>query len=1280
MKQSTTQFTKNRRRRGSALLLVTVLVLLLAMMGTAFLVSARISREQITGTGSAGLAGPAGAFPSVPTAKFDDSWTLEVQNAVTTAVAGTLTLGGTPYRDGGHIDYVGVGVDPELRIYAPRAPFLPNPVGAPNDIRWSGYTSLNLAAPIIPGPPPALAQQQMWQPVATPGVVPPLTTAVNLPVAGMVGVRIGSTPITYATGAYTGMPSLVGRTRDYPAFLDAAGAGILLAADADGDGIADSPLTYIPEVTVSHLTYGAADGSLDGLDHPITFWYAVRIVDDAGAVNINTAWRSGADLDAAGNPIPAAATNEYALLGTFRSHIGLRDMIQQMADPTLVNTVAATQDGNTLDLYRMQLANASLQVPNEGAMTLRADIRFATQGDALEHQLARRLANPGNNADASGNLLPYQSDGTQPSQDDLAFRFMMLDRSSTTSPLVRTHLPNAAVTYAVNGAVDPRKAASYYGPSQFDFWFYTGIDWTDAWRATFFQTPGSSPNYASPANAFTANALSVQKAMRHLIVPSNPVSNRVAHHDTDYTALPAVDKDPAGLNPNLMPDPQAGETPPRTSVNQATFGELWRAYWDVMVNPPAPGDTTIFRSSTRHPNVALATSENVLLRAGQAALNLVGMRDRVLTPPTGGWVESRPIPQISVNLGGTPTAMQGTVYAQQRQLYISEVYFNNDNVTDKGDGPNTLGYFAIELFNPSSGAADTIDLRDYVICSVLRTGTGVMQTGTLVPVRLHTMAGNTLGPSSYLVLDNYDASHTAAGAAMFRPSIISGGNLAGAPIYCNNLQGIRGQELFVLRSTVSLDTLSTSDPTGYAAMMANPMDSRWVPVDTFDFTGAGGPIPDVVVPGNTLLEAWHYVRQNTAPNAWSCVYPGRYDRAQPTRRHEGTLYHQWSVTPPAVAESEPAGGWVGDAWSGRAVNTAAAIHLGGDDARASYLLASPVIWQIPLNLANWPSPTANAASGEAIAPFGAFMRDGDILQVPFIGAHQLANGTTVYDMTPITMDAAFADDMDNTDDARETIGRFIPVGGAADPYAFADRLFNYVTAIQNPSSDTTPNINAAEAARAGAIAALQPVQNSTAAVGGHNEDGVPIQGKANINIAPWQVLAALPLVRMGDNGIATPAAAADATRALAKAIVRFRDIDDGTGVPHGPFRGIQELTLVPSYPAGALGETAASRAFIDAPGNHATVAFTQIHGELSPGSGVLDGFQQRMLAFTRISNLVTTRSDSFTAYIVMQAWMDAGTRYPALIAEQRRVMFIDRSTLSRLGASAMTTRTITVQH
>lgn len=51
------------------------------------------------------------------------------------------------------------------------------------------------------------------------------------------------------------------------------------------------------------------------------------------------------------------------------------------------------------------------------------------------------------------------------------------------------------------------------------------------------------------------------------------------------------------------------------------------------------------------------------------------------------------------------------------------------------------------------------------------------------------------------------------------------------------------------------------------------------------------------------------------------------------------------------------------------------------------------------------------------------------------------------------------------------------------------------------------------------------------------------------------------------------------------------------------------------------------------------------------------------LALNRISNLITTRSDSFTVYVLVQGWRNAGTANPELVV-QRRVMFIaDRSSV-----------------
>jgi hypothetical protein len=51
----------------------------------------------------------------------------------------------------------------------------------------------------------------------------------------------------------------------------------------------------------------------------------------------------------------------------------------------------------------------------------------------------------------------------------------------------------------------------------------------------------------------------------------------------------------------------------------------------------------------------------------------------------------------------------------------------------------------------------------------------------------------------------------------------------------------------------------------------------------------------------------------------------------------------------------------------------------------------------------------------------------------------------------------------------------------------------------------------------------------------------------------------------------------------------------------------------------------------------------------------------RFLGLTRISNLVTTRSDSFTEYAQVQAWQNVSTQTPTLIAAKRAASLLDRS-------------------
>ena len=133
-----------------------------------------------------------------------------------------------------------------------------------------------------------------------------------------------------------------------------------------------------------------------------------------------------------------------------------------------------------------------------------------------------------------------------------------------------------------------------------------------------------------------------------------------------------------------------------------------------------------------------------------------------------------------------------------------------------------------------------------------------------------------------------------------------------------------------------------------------------------------------------------------------------------------------------------------------------------------------------------------------------------------------------------------------------------------------------------------------------------------------------IKGRININTAPWFVLAQLPWVSLGISINFPPN--------LAQAIVKYRD---EVKTPKG-FESIGELMQVPDmdYYAQSNGDLAG-------------------FPDLTPGDGAPDDFEERDVIFARISNLVTVRSDVFTAYILVRI----GTDGP-----QKRVMAIlDRS-------------------
>jgi len=135
-----------------------------------------------------------------------------------------------------------------------------------------------------------------------------------------------------------------------------------------------------------------------------------------------------------------------------------------------------------------------------------------------------------------------------------------------------------------------------------------------------------------------------------------------------------------------------------------------------------------------------------------------------------------------------------------------------------------------------------------------------------------------------------------------------------------------------------------------------------------------------------------------------------------------------------------------------------------------------------------------------------------------------------------------------------------------------------------------------------------------------------IKGRININTAPWYVLAQLPWMQYQDSN----------SIPMAKAITDKRDelLQQG-------FWNIGELMLVDEMQS--LGEDGLDQ-----------VGFPDLTTPSgSSGDGAVDDFEERDLIFARISNLVTVRSDVFTAYILVRI----GTDGP----QKRIVAILDRS-------------------
>jgi hypothetical protein len=128
-----------------------------------------------------------------------------------------------------------------------------------------------------------------------------------------------------------------------------------------------------------------------------------------------------------------------------------------------------------------------------------------------------------------------------------------------------------------------------------------------------------------------------------------------------------------------------------------------------------------------------------------------------------------------------------------------------------------------------------------------------------------------------------------------------------------------------------------------------------------------------------------------------------------------------------------------------------------------------------------------------------------------------------------------------------------------------------------------------------------------------------VKGRININTAPWFVMAQLPWMEPK----------------VAQALASFRDT-------FGAFDAIGDLIQVPE-----MAYYATDPAFRDVDLDR--------WPDFTPLDGAVSDFEERDLIFSRISNLITVRSDVFTAYILVRIGLDGPQKRVIAILDRSRV-------------------------
>jgi hypothetical protein len=1013
------------------------------------------------------------------------------------------------------------------------------------------------------------------------------------------------------------------------------------AADTDGDGIADAGMFRLPV------------GELNG----VTYFAAVRIIDQGSTVNLSTAWRNNDDFVAGVGVVPG---------DFFPTNVDTeRFLASNMANET-----------TAINTYRNNPAVGGVSVvPVDDSGNNRTDFTYISPYDALFHQLVNRLSNPGLNT--PGNK--YQA---FPETDDmsLAYPFAWYNQSLGTST-VGTYAQDSLVT-------NPRK--SVYGSTAADvkLWFDNNFE---------FRT-----SLVAQANRMLRATSSVR----------NPVSNTAPVHA--MTTLPAQYH--AISDPLKMPDPQypSGATP-KACINTAPFNELWRAFWNIMADGPlsAPygDDQRMFRSTLRDPTtqpappapLKMLSFEVMMLRSALAALNAIDLRDNDFN------VTSR---LITIADTAGLTKYDAMVFGYEPQPFITEVYVN----TSTEGGANPKGYVGIELYNPYPVE---ISLADWQMGIINRAADGpIASTDRFPNQRLLQITGFTGFPADsyvpaygHVLIENLDTSD-AATSATTRPGVTTQPTTRVAVANLHEVIATSqpsGGELVILKprnaalnsGRITSTGLTTNVPAGYDENKALPDRlMELVPVDQFDFSGTS-------LNDSGPFEAINYVRESGTAHLFKQVYPGKYTISQQDR-HEGTIRWTPTTTPstqpgttqPTMGQGDANSTYVNDIpaiqlhnvdWGGPNPYSAAVPNRFpfGGFARNIDMLEVPYIGAYRIRTA------ATAASTQpvftemnGVSMDSSFAEDMDATTdhhemlgrfCPIFSAYDVNNsGNTTQPTTQPTTQQA----------GKPT----------TDWYAWTADFFDHL-AVSTPSDDYFPHVEPnlyppatqpggppvyavknGSTARADSRAAHAPGNDPTR----WSEELLGNEGLINLNTAPWFVLARLPFVPPNYDRLALDMNPASATYGeityvaggngvpdnieIAVLITAWRDGGYlGYALPGGPFTSLFDLNKVVAPVASQANLNFQNGFGLFGPGGpHEADFLLDAFGDFTPFGAADDqirwDFEERFLMINRISNLVTTRSDAFTVYVTLQGWRNLNGPGPAeMVVERKAAMLVNRT-------------------